>query len=160
MANPLIVSELQAPAIWGLNSVQRTYNNPGGAPRNDNIAAIEANAALLNQQDVDVYREDIQPYEFFKALTAAGLQGLSQQERADYEAFIVPMLGNGPVDTPDGLLRDLVRNVVFSNGQDAALIQANYEALITTQRSIASVMGVNASAGEVEQAMYELGWIV
>lgn len=163
MANQQIIDELNTPAQWGLNNVQRTYTNPGGISRSDPaaIAAIESNAALLNKSDdIEVYRDSIQGQELFSCYTSAALQALSASERDDYAAFIVPML-NITVENPEGLLKSLINDVVFSGGLQVNVdVQNAYEALIRENKSIAQIMGLIIKAGDVQQAMLSLGWIV
>lgn len=162
MANALIVAELETPASWGLNSVTRTYTNPGGADRDVSITAIESNAALFNLANVQQYISNLDPpTRIYEALTATGLQDLSAQERADWSAFIGPLMSNGPITNPNGLLKGLIDSVIFSGSTgDNPTIRSNFDALIKENVSIAQIMGVNVTASVVEQAMFELGWIV
>ncbi|MEE8208766.1 MAG: hypothetical protein V3T88_07445 [Nitrosomonadaceae bacterium] len=159
MADPLIVSELQTPASHGIDSITRSYTNPGGAPRGDSIADIEANTALMNQDDIAVYKASLMSDEFFTILTAEGLTDLAAGERADYAAFIVPMLAGGNIKNPSSLLKDLVNAIFDGTGEDPA-IRSNFEALIRENKSVAEILEVRAKAGDVEQAMLQLGWIV
>jgi len=161
MADQQIASELQTPATHGLNSVVRTYTNPNGISRSDPLAlaAIEANADMFNDPDIEVYRNSISPDEFFTVLIAEALQGLSAPERDDYAAFIVPML-NSNVNAPETLLKDLVNTLFSGNTGDDVIIRNNYESLIRELNSIAQILNIRAKAGDVQLAMLQLGWIV
>jgi hypothetical protein len=159
MANPNIVAELQSPATWGLNNVVRTYTNPGGAPKDTALAAISTNTLLFNLKDIDVYKDSISAQDYFSVLIASALQGLSSVERDDYQAFILPMLGN-TIEHPEGLLRDLI-NQIFAGIGDNETIRVNYDAMIKEKQSIAHILELSqVRDGDIEQAMFELGWIV
>lgn len=160
MANQIIVDELQTPGAYGIDGVIQVYTNPGGIAKDNALAEIEANAVLMNQVDIEVYRGSISPQEYFTILSADALQGLSAAEREDYSAFILPMLNN-EIQQPEVLLKDLINDVTFSgvSAEDIA-VRANYEALIRENKSVAQILGVRAKAGDIEQAMFALGWII
>lgn len=160
MVNQKIVDELQTPAAHGIDGVIRTYTNPGGAPKADALDAIVANADIMNQKGIDVYRDSISPDEYFTVLNATSLQALSAAERDDYQAFIVPML-NGSIQSPNVLLKDLINDVTFKGTSAEDIdVREKYEALIREDKSVAQILGVNVRAGDIEQAMFQLGWII
>lgn len=165
MADQDIVNELQAPASWGLNSVTKTYANPGGISRNDPtaISAIESNTALFNEADIERYRASISNDEFWGIFAteshAQTLTQLNQAPRDKWQSFVVPIVTNGAIVGPELVLKFSLNEIMPSITGDEAEIKANYEALIRETVSIATIMGKNIRAGDVQSAMLSLGWI-
>jgi hypothetical protein len=163
MANQIIVDELDTPGTHGLNSVSRTYTDPGGVSRSSptGVAAIITNTDLFNLKDVERYQAEIDPpSQIWSAFTATSLEDLSAAEREDFAAFVEPQISNGPISNPDLLLKDLIDDVVFSGvAGDNPTVRSNYDALIQELTSIAIILDVNASQAEIQFAMVDLGWI-
>ena len=163
-ANQAIVDELQTPKAWGLNSVIRAYINPGGVPKDSALNEIEANTILLNQEDVAVYKEVFNTSDFWDifsdASKAAVLTGLNTSPRDKFVSFVVPILSNRSIRNPELVLRSALSEIFPGEAGEERAIKANYEALIQHQQSIAQIMKVSVRAGDVEQAMFQLGWII
>lgn len=155
MAITALVNELQTPGTHGLNAITRTYTNPGGIPADQAGTEIRANLALVLQKDVQVYRQTIQASEYFTILSSTALIALNTQQRADYQAFILPMLTD-EIREPEMLLKNLTDTIFASHSS----VTSGYDALIKELVSIRDVLQLgNISLFDMQEAMQALGWV-